>query len=55
MSEEMRLNLEADCNSLNAIATLLRHEGKNKEADCLISVEHHIFKLIDNIFAEIYK
>lgn len=54
MSEEMRLKLEADCNSLNAIATSLRHEGKNKEADCLITVENHIFQLIDSIFSDIY-
>lgn len=50
MSEEIQLKLEADCNSLNAIATSLRHEGKNDEADCLLSIERHIFELIDNIF-----
>lgn len=54
MGEEMRLKLEADCNSLNAIATTLRHDGRNGEADCLLSIESHIFKLIDDIFAEIY-
>lgn len=54
MTEEMRLKLEADCNSLNAIATNMRHEGKNKEADCLIAVENHIFQLIDSIFSDIY-
>lgn len=54
MSEEMRLKLEADCNSLNAIATSLRHEGKNGYADCLLSIESHILNLIDDIFADIY-
>ena len=60
MNEEMRLILEADCNSLNAIATSLRHDGKNREADCLLSIESRIFKLIDilkfidDIFADIY-
>lgn len=54
MSEEMRLKLEADCNSLNAIASTLRHEGKNKEAGCLLSIESHIFQLIDSIFSNIY-
>lgn len=53
MSEEMRLKLELDCNSLNAIASAIRHEGKNKEADCLLTVEAHILQLIDSIFPNI--
>lgn len=53
MSEEMRLKLEADCNSLNAIATTLRHEGRNESAYCLLAIEKHIFQLIDSTFHDV--
>lgn len=49
MNEKLKLKLEADCNSLNAIAGLLRHEGRNKEADCLLSIERHIFQILEEM------
>lgn len=44
---DKELDLLADCNSLNSIAGTLRHMGYNGMSDVLLTIESHIFSIID--------
>lgn len=49
MDEKMRLKLEADCNSLNGIAGVLRGRyGLNGSADVLLSIQSHIERVLED-------
>lgn len=47
MIDTDRLKLQADCNSLNAIAGYLRNCGKHGMSANLLSIEKHIFEMIE--------
>lgn len=47
MDPNLILKLKLDCNSLNAIAGVLRYNGLQKQSDVLLAIEDRLFDAID--------